>query len=405
MSEGRNLSFANGSDWFNWFDGIKTKSGVAINEESAQKLGAVHQAVDVVARTIASFPWRSLVDNGGVKSSANDHPVSKLIKYRPNHKYGSHIFRKVIVSQMMLWGAGCAAIKKKGNVISSFEIKHPANILTAVSPKTDELYYYDVTKDELFHSDDFIYVLAHSKNGIDRKSIIQLHRDSLGTIGAMENFNADFWGNNTFINGFLETDQTLKPEQKQVLAAQVKQGLGKAGGVGFLEYGMKFNAVGMAMKDAEFIANRKFSIEDIARIFGVPPWMIGHYEGANFNSSEQMMLSFINNTVRPYVCLIDEEFTYKVFQNRDEHNHYTKLEMKGLMQGDVKTRAEWIKMMLGLGVYSIDEVRALEDLNPLPDDLGKIRVIPSNMIALNQVEEFSKRLSDKVAKKIEQKEN
>lgn len=403
MAQERNISFANGADWQSLFSGVNTKAGVPINEESAQRLTAVHQAVDIVARTIASFPWKVLKNVDGVKKSASDHPVAKLIKFRPHKKYGSHIFRKVLLSQMMLWGAGCAAIRMRGTEHESLELKKPQNIMPAVSPQTDELYYYDSEKNELFHSDDFIYILAHSSDGVKRKSIIQLHRESLGGIASMEDFGSDFWSNGTFINGFLETDQTLSDPQKIGLSRQAKQALAKNGGVGILEYGIKFNGVGMAMRDAEFIANRKFSIEDIARMFGVPPWMIGHYDNANFNSSEQMMLNFAMNTIRPYNHLIDEEVTYKLFQNRGMETHYTKLEMKGMLQGDIKTRAEFTKTMLQNGVYNIDEVRALEDLNPLENGAGKVRLVPSNMIDLESVKEFSKKLAQKGAPKIDKK--
>jgi len=305
---------------------------------------------------------------------------------------------------MMTKGVGAAKIVKDGQRIVSYGVRNASNILPVISPKTDELYYYDYSKNEITHSDDMIYVLAHSRDAITPVSIINLHRDGLGTAAKLGDFASEFWKNGTFINGFLETEGTLNKDQKMTLRAETIQGLGKNGGIGFLEFGMKFKAVGMAMKDAEFIAFHKHTVTDICRMFGVPPWMVGHYENSNFKSSEHMMLSFVNNTVRPYANLIDEEFTYKSFDVRNLENIYSKLELKGLLQGDIKTRAEFNKMMLGVGLYDIDEVRALEDLNPLPDDLGKTRLVPSNMISLDHIEEFSKSLAEKVAAKMEQAE-
>ena len=404
MSEKRNLSFANGADWASIFAGYNTKAGTPINENSAQRISTVHQCLDVVSRTVASFPWRLMESVNGIKSNAQNRPESKLLKQRPHKHYSSHIFRKILVTSMMSKGAGAAKILQEGSRITGYELRNVSNILPVVSPKTDELYYYDYHDNEITHSDDMIYVLAHSRDGVTPLSIINLHRDGLGTAAKLGDFASDFWKNGTFINGFLETDTTLTPDQKLTIRNEVIQGLGRNGGIGFLEYGMKFKGVGMAMKDAEFIAFHNHTVTDICRMFGVPPWMVGHYANANFNSSEQMVLSFVNNTVRPYAHLIDEEFTYKSFQNRGLENVYSKLEMKGLLQGDIKSRADFNKTMLGLGVYDIDEVRSLEDLNPLPDDKGKTRLVPSNMISLDYVEEFSKSLADKIAAKMEQAE-
>jgi HK97 family phage portal protein len=198
-------------------------------------------------------------------------------------------------------------------------------------------------------------------------SVITAAAEAIGVGLNSQKFGKDFFGKGTLMAGYLSTDKSLNPEVRKNIGASWSDnysGQKNQFKTGVLDEGFKYNRMSIAPNEAQFIETRKFSIEDIARFFGVPPHKIAHLEKSSFNNIEQQNLEFVIDTLRPLATKIEQEYNRKIFTEAEKGQLYVKFNMAALLRGDTKSRGQFYKDLFYIGAMSPNDIRELEDVNP-----------------------------------------
>jgi HK97 family phage portal protein len=206
--------------------------------------------------------------------------------------------------------------------------------------------------------------------------------------------------NGGYAKGIIESEAALKTEQIAELRRSflsVLQDYKNTAAIPVLGGGMKYRQISMSPKDAEYIAASKMSVLDICRIYGVPPHLIAEMTNSTYSNIEQQAIEFVQNLVRPKVKLRETEMNRRILRQSDKGKYFYRYNLDSLLRGDTAARGEYLVKMLQNGVYNIDEARALDNLNQLPNGLGKAHYRPLNMVEVGVTPEPTTQNNDPVA--------
>jgi HK97 family phage portal protein len=235
---------------------------------------------------------------------------------------------------------------------------------------------------KILQSYEILHIPALSTNGYSGISPVRAHMHSIGLGMAATEFGATFFGNGSNLAGVLEHPGKISDEAIDRLREQWHS---KYGGVdnshktAVLADGIKYNRIGVPPNEAQFLETRQFQIEDIARIYNVPPHKIKHLHRSTYNNIEQQNIEFAQDTIRPWVKKIEEELDRKLFRTDERGKYFTRFNIDGLLRGDYKTRMEGHYRMFQMGAINPDEIRKLEGMPPRPDGKGDQYYVPVNM--------------------------
>jgi HK97 family phage portal protein len=191
-----------------------------------------------------------------------------------------------------------------------------------------------------------------------------------------------FYDNGAKLDVYLSTDQALKPDTAKRVEQSFKENVNGGTRVPMLDAGVKFYQVNLNPQDAQYIETRKFTELDIARIFGVPPHMLGIMDRATWSNVESLGIEFGKYTMLPYCTNWEQEIDMKLMKPSQRSTHFSKFNMEGLMRADMKTRYESYQLGISYGIMSINEVRQLENRNPVEGG-DKHYVQGNNMVDIN----------------------
>jgi len=347
-------------------------AGMYVDHDSALTYSAVYAAVAYRAETIACLPWRVYGNlAGGGSEHLTSHPCDAILHRRPNPYMTPFDLKCFFLSQAQLWGNAYAEIE--------FDIAGRPRRLWPItadrvqvnySPEGDLIYEINnrsgpktiMSPAEIFH------LAGMGFDGIQGYSIISLARRAIGEGLAGDEFMNNFYANGTVLSGGLRHPKVLGEEAYGRLKDDFKRGYGgaeKAWQPIILEEGMEWQAFGMPLKDAQFIEQRNFSISDIARWFRVPPHKIGYLQEATYSNIEQQSIESVQDSILPWVIRCEEEANFKLISARNRNSVFTKMSMQGLLRGDSQSRSEYYKTMRDHGLMSANEIRELEELNPI----------------------------------------
>ena len=198
-------------------------------------------------------------------------------------------------------------------------------------------------------------------------------------------FGARFFGEGANMGGVVEHPGKLSPQAHEGLKKDINEkytGLGRAHRIMLLEEGMKYQRVGIPPNEAQFLETRKFQVAEIGRLFGISQLhKIGDLERATFSNIEHQAIEFVTDTIRPILINIEQENNYKLF---GDSPYFCEHLIDGLLRGDIKTRYEAYATARQWGWMNADDIRELENMNPLPDGQGQIYLVPLNMIPADQ---------------------
>ena len=214
-----------------------------------------------------------------------------------------------------------------------------------------------------------------SYDGIKGRSVIQTHRDSFGLSIAANKYGGAYYGNAASPSGILSHPGKLSKEAADRLKFSWNSSYGNgpmnAHKTAILEEGMSFKPVSMNPQDADFLNTRKFQVTEIARIFRVPPHMIGDLDRATFTNIEQQGIDFLTHTLRPYLINLEEELERKLFRENEQDTYKIMFNANGMLRGDSEARAKFYKDMSSIGVLSINDIRRMENMNDIGSDGDK----------------------------------
>ncbi len=362
--------------------------GGDVTPATAMRVRTVFSCVRVISEAVGQLPvhvYRRLDERR--RERVTDHPVAKLLQ-APNPIMRRTTFLEQQTAQMCLWGASFANRvfdSLTGETIALYPWQS-ASVTAEAVPTTDARGYPSLVKryqyqDRYYTQEQVLQVLLLSMDGVTPMSPIRQNSMALSVAQQQQKFADQFYRNGVKLAGVLEHPSKLGPEAAARLRenwSAVYHGAANAGKVAVLEEGMKFAPLVMPLEDAQFIETAKYSREEIAAIFRVPPHMIGHMDRATFSNIEHQSLEFAVYTLTPYLVKLEAELAAMLFTEADAQTHYLRFNLDALARGDLKSRYEAYAIARQWGWASANDVLDLEDRNPIEN--GDIYLHPMNMV-------------------------
>lgn len=389
-----------GSSYSFFFGG--TTSGKPVNEHTAMQMTAVYSCVRILAEAVAGLPLHlyRYTDNGG-KEKALFHSLYFLLHDEPNPEMSSFVFRETLMTHLLLWGNAYAQIIRngKGEVIALYPLM--PNRMRVDRDTRGNLYYsYTRYSDEAptlngitvtLRPSDVLHIPGLGFDGLVGYSPIAMAKNAIGLAMATEEYGAKFFANGAAPGGVLEHPGTIKDPQKVKDSWNMAyQGSGNAHKVAVLEEGMKYQQIGISPEQAQFLETRKFQINEIARIFRVPPHMVGDLEKSSFSNIEQQSLEFVKYTLDPWVIRWEQAISRSLLSPSEKKEYFSKFNVDGLLRGDYVSRMNGYATARQNGWMSANDIRELEDLDRIPAELGgDLYLINGNMTKLHDAGIFA----------------
>ena len=390
---------------YTFFFGGST-SGKAVTERSAMQMTAVYSCVRILAEAVAGLPlnlYRYAEDGG--KEKAIDHPLYLLLHDEPNPEMSSFVFRETLMTHLLLWGNAYAQVIRngKGEVIALYPLM--PNKMTVDRDERGQLYYsYQRSNDEAVRSKDQTIILRPTDvlhipglgfDGLVGYSPIAMAKNAIGMAIACEEYGAKFFANGAAPGGVLEHPGTIKdPQRVRESWQSTFGGSGNANKIAVLEEGMKYTPIGISPEQAQFLETRKFQINEIARIFRVPPHMVGDLEKSSFSNIEQQSLEFVKYTLDPWVTRWEQSIQRTLLSQGEKARYFVKFNLEGLLRGDYQSRMNGYATARQNGWMSANDIRLLENLDRIPaGEGGDLYLINGNMLPLQMAGAFAKSTS------------
>lgn len=338
-----------------------------VSEESSLAFSAVWSCVRVLSESVAILPMNIMQkDDNDNRTVAKDHPLYNTIKRKPNPIMTSYIWRSVIMAQLALWGNAYVRIYR--NSVNYYKISlvplNPSKVKAVLNK--GELFYHIADTGEMVSSYDMLHFKGLTLDGITGKSPIAVARENIQLGLAAQKFGKSFFENGARPTGAFKTPAKLDDSQfkrLQGLITSMYTGASNTGKPLLLEGGLDFTAFTIPPEDAQFLQTRKFSIEEVARLYRVPPHMIASLDRSTNNNIEMQDIEFWRDAVAPYCRNIEEEMNTKLLTEKEQDNYYFNFNMKGMMRGDMQSRAAFYQMLFNAGALSPNDILKLEDMN------------------------------------------
>ena len=252
-----------------------------------------------------------------------------------------------------------------------------------------EIYYLYTSegKEHLLRNTEILHIPGLGFDGLIGYSPIAMAKNAIGMAIATEEYGAKFFANGANPGGVLEHPGVVKdPHRIRDSWNQVYQGTSNAHRVAVLEEGMKFSPIGIPPEQAQFLETRKYQTEEICRIFRVPPHLVGDLERATFSNIEHQSISFVVHTIRPWLVRIEQSLNKALFSDSEKEKYFVSFVVEGLLRGDYESRMRGYSIGIQNGFMSPNDVRALENMNPIPlDEGGNTYMVNGNMLKLKDV--------------------
>ena len=370
-------------------------SGKAVTERSAMQMTAVYSCVRILAEAIAGLPLHlyTYKDDGG-KEKAIGHPLYLLMHDEPNPEMSSFVFRETLMTHLLLWGNAYAQIIRngKGEVVALYPLM--PNRMTVDRDSSGQLFYsYQMNNTDaptmesgtvILRPSDVLHIPGLGFDGLVGYSPIAMAKNAIGLAIATEEYGAKFFANGATPGGLLEYPGTVKdPDRVRESWNKGFSGSQNAGKVAILEEGMKYTPITIAPEQAQFLETRKFQINEIARIFRVPPHMVGDLEKSSFSNIEQQSLEFVKYTLDPWVVRWEQSLSRALFTPEEKKRYFFKFNVEGLLRGDYQSRMNGYATARQNGWMSANDIRELENLDRIPaEEGGDLYLINGNMLPL-----------------------
>lgn len=385
--ENPRTSLSKPASWL--FDIFRSSTGIPVDETSAITLSAVWASVRIISETLASIPVDVYYRDGETRRRASEHPVSKLIAHNPNKTSSSFTFRETLAANLCLHGNAYAIIVRDAAArpIELVSV-HPNRVKIKVN-KGEKFYTVDDKK--TYSDEEMLHFVGLSFDGVKGQSPLDALRDAIGMGIAAQQFGAEFFGNGANMGGVLTHPGRLTDDQIKRLKDSWNRsnaGLGKSNGTAVLEEGMKYERIGIPPDAAQFLQSRRFTVEDIARAFRVPPAMLAEMSNSSTRANvEEQAISFVRDTMNPYIARFETELNRKLFREDELGTYYVRFTVDGLLRGDIKSRYSSYSIARQWGWLSVNDIRDLENLNPIeggdtylsPLNMAPVAESPSNL--------------------------
>ena len=380
---------------YRFFMGNST-SGKRVNERSAMQMTAVYSCVRILSEAVAGLPLHlyQYTDKSS-KEKAVENPLYFLLHDEPNTEMTSFVFRETLMTHLLLWGNAYSQIIRngKGEVMGLYPLM--PDRMTVNRDEKGRLYYeYMVSSDDAktlkdgtvrLSPYDVLHIPGLGFDGLVGYSPIAMAKNAIGLAIAAEEYGSKFYANGATPSGILEYPGTVKEPDK--VRESWNAGFGgssNAHKIAVLEEGMKYTPISISPNEAQFLETRKFQINEIARIFRVPPHMVGDLEKSSFSNIEQQSLEFVKYTLEPWLVRWEQAMQRALIPQDDKSKYFIKFNVDGLLRGDYQSRMQGYATARQNGWMSANDIRELENLDRIPaEDGGDLYLINGNMMPLS----------------------
>lgn len=375
-----------------------TSSGQRVTPDTALRLTAVSNAVRLLSEAAASLPihlYRRYPDDR--RELVTDHMLNPRLTLKPNKWQTRFEFVEMMMIHMLLRGNAYAQIvPSRDGTISQLVPLHPDRVEVKVTDRGRIQYHFmreDGTR-RVFPWSQILHVRNMSLDGLVGLSAIELAREAMGMSLAAEEYGARFFANDSTPGGVLVHPNRLDEKvHKRVKDSwrSAHAGVKNAREIAILEEGMKFEPISINAKDAQFIEARQFQVEEIARVFNLPPHMLKDLRRATFSNIEDQDLAFLKYSLRPWLVRWQQALVRDLVMLVDDvenldFEYFIEFDTSSLTEADMKTRNEGFATGIQNGYYSVNDVRRKINLNPI--EYGDIHLAPLNMIPLDRLPDF-----------------
>ena len=384
---------------FRFYLGNST-AGKNVSERSAMQMTAVYACVRVLSEAVAGLPLHLYrYTDKGSKEKAVDHPLYFLLHNEPNNEMCSFVFRETMMTHLLLWGNAYAQIIRngKGEVLALYPLM-PDRMNVDRDESGNIVYEYMVSQEDApinsgstvkLSPSEVLHIPGLGFDGTIGYSPIAMAKNAIGLAIATEEYGSKFFANGATPSGILEFPGTVKEPER------VRESWNKGFGgenkhkVAILEQGMKYTPISISPNEAQFLETRKFQIDEIARIFRVPPHMIGDLEKSSFSNIEQQSLEFVKYTLDPWVVRWEQSIKRTLLLPDEKGVYFAKFNVDGLLRGDYQSRMNGYATARQNGWMSANDIRSLEQQDLIPDEEGgNLYLINGNMLPLKQAGAF-----------------
>lgn len=370
---------------------VQRRLPVRVTPEVALSVSTVWACVNFIAGSIAQLPCdvRRKKSNGKGSDSQPDNPAYWLLDRRPNPDMSAVTFRQLFIYHVCIYGNFYAEIERDraGRPINLWPID-PVRVVP-IRDGAGKLTYkcMNVGGEVYIDALDMFHIPGLGYDGVVGFSVVEFAARSIGVSVASEEYGSAFFANSGVPSSVVQHPKHLSAGAQKRLEEHLKQsssGPYNSQDTLILEEGMEYKVIGLPPEQAQFLATRRFTVEDICRWFNVPPSKVGHFEKISYNSAEQLSLDVISECLMPWIKKFEQESDYKLLTN-NWAGLYTKIDLRGLMRTTHADRAKYYRDLNGIGVLSINDILELEDMNPIKH--GELHLVPLNMAPLNDVAE------------------
>lgn len=368
------------------------------------QMTAVYACVRILSEAVASLPMHlyRYNDTGG-KEKALEHSLYMLLHDEPNPEMSAFSFRETIMTHLLLWGNGYAQILRngRGEVLGLYPLMPDRMV---VDRDVNGRLYYEYKPSEGDHRtlnrkssviltpSDVLHIPGLGFDGLVGYSPIAMAKNAIGMGLACDEYGASFYQNGAQPGGVLEHPGVVKdPKRVRESWNAIYQGSANAHRIAVLEEGMAYKPISISPEQAQFLETRKFQIDEIARIFRVPPHMVGDLEKSSFSNIEQQSLEFVKYTLSPWITRWEQAIHRALFSDVEKKRFFVRFNVEGLLRGDYKSRMDGYAVARQNGWMSANDIRELENLDRIPaEDGGDLYLINGNMLTLAQAGAFAK---------------
>lgn len=390
-----------GGPAYSFFFGRST-SGKTVNERTAMQTTAVYSCVRILAEAVASLPIHVYRYTGNGKERVYDHPLYYLLHNEPNPEMTSFVFRETLMSHLAIWGNAYAQIIRDGNgrVLALYPLlpdkmevdrDEYGRLFYIYTRNSDENPNFKDYGREYLRQEDVLHIPGLGFDGLVGYSPIAMAKNAVGMTLACEEYGASFFENGANPGGVLEHPGVLKdPAKVRESWQSVYGGSRNAGKVAVLEEGMKYQQIGIPPEEAQFLETRKFQVNEIARLYRIPPHMVGDLDKSSFSNIEQQSLEFVKYTLDPWVIRWEQSLQKSLFLPGEKQEYFVKLNVDGLLRGDYQSRMSGYSVGRQNGWLSANDIREMENMNLIPaEEGGDLYLVNGNMTKLKDAGIFA----------------
>jgi len=391
----------NGGNYAFFFGG--TAAGQAVNERTAMQMSAVYACVRILSEAIAALPLHFYRYNSkGGKEKALDHPLYVLLHDEPNPEMSAFSFRETLMTHLLLWGNAYAQIIRngRGEVLALYPLMPDRMV---VDRDAHGHIYYTYTRSDadvntlgksssvLLWPEDVFHIPGLGFDGLVGYSPIAMAKRAVGLGLACDEYGASFYANGAQPGGVLEHPGVVKnPQRVRDSWNAIYQGAKNAHKVAILEEGMSYKPISVNPQEAQFLETRKYQIDEIARIFRVPPHMVGDLDKSSFSNIEQQSLEFVKYTLAPWIARWEQTIHRTLLLPEEKARHFARFNVEGLLRGDYQSRMNGYAVARQNGWMSANDIRELENLDRIPEEAGgDLYLINGNMTKLEDAGLFA----------------